>query len=345
MLRRRFAVDFTLYKAGTIGRRLERRMSLNAFSTLAEYVKHLESSPEEMESLYRDLLVEVTRFFRDRAAFDIIEGEVVPRLFEQASLDDGIRVWVPGCATGEEAYSLAILLHAYRESKKLPVDIKVFATDVHRTSLDIAANGVYGEHILNDIPPALLAHYFVRKREKYAVSPDLRQMVLFAPHNVAKDPPFTRLDLITCRNLLIYLNPPTQKKSPQPLPVRAEDRRVPLPRSEREPGGERRRVRDDQRAMEDLPQAAGCQAGVAARARSSRARRRPTLVNQRLAGATPPRSELAFPAVYEALLARFVPSGLLIDEDHQLLHAFGDGAAVSSAPRGPHHHRRPADGG
>jgi two-component system, chemotaxis family, CheB/CheR fusion protein len=332
LLRRRYAVDFTLYKPGTIARRLERRMSLSGVSTLTEYVKHLEVEPDEVEALYRDLLVEVTQFYRDRSAFDLIDKEVVPRLFQQASPDDGIRVWVPGCATGEEAYSLAVLLHAYRESRNLPVDIKVFATDVHRSSLDVAANGIYGDHIANDIAPALLSQYFIKKREKFVVSPDIRQMVLFAPHNLVKDPPFTRLDLITCRNLLIYLNPVTQKRVLSlfqfglkiggflflgPSESLAEND------GELEAVSERWKIFHKRRDVR-----LGGRLGPFHSIPDATAQ-----VNQRLSGATP-RNEMGVPAVYEALLARFVPSGLLIDEHHQLIHAFGTARRFLRLPEG-----------
>ncbi|MGC8638248.1 MAG: chemotaxis protein CheB [Isosphaeraceae bacterium] len=332
LLRRRFAVDFTLYKPGTIARRLERRMSLCAIGTLADYVKHLEEAPDEVEALYRDLLVEVTQFFRDHLAFDLIEKEVIPRLFEQSSPDDGIRVWVPGCATGEEAYSVAILLHAYREFRNLPVDIKVFATDVHRSSLDVAANGIYGEHIANDVAPALLSRYFIKKREKFVVSPELRQMVLFAPHNLVKDPPFTRLDLITCRNLLIYLNPPTQKRVLSLFQFGLKtDGFLFLGPSESladndgefEALSERWKIFQKRRDVR-----LGGRLGPFHSVPDAVAQ-----VNQRLS-VSPARSELAVPAVYEALLARFVPSGLLVDEHHQLLHAFGTARRYLRLPEG-----------
>ncbi|MBL8800170.1 MAG: PAS domain-containing protein, partial [Planctomycetia bacterium] len=211
-LRDAYGIDFSHYKASTVSRRIERRLLLNRAHDLDDYVERLRADPEELNALYHDLLIGVTRFFRDAEAFARLGREVLPGLLSGLEPADDFRVWVAGCATGEEAYSLAILIQEQVEALGRPVNVKLFATDVHRASLDFAGAGCYTEAQLADVSPERLARWFVHKRDGYQVSHDLRQLVVFAPHNVIKDAPFTKLDLITCRNMLIYLQPPAQKK-------------------------------------------------------------------------------------------------------------------------------------
>ena len=335
LLRKTFGVDFTHYKPGTIARRLERRMSLNSLTNLKEYIEFVEQNPAEIETLHRDLLVEVTQFFRDQPAFDVIRNEVIPRLFEQADRDEGIRVWVPGCATGEEAYSLAILLHSYREAAKLPVDIKIFATDVHRTSLEIAASGEFSEESLLDLPPIFQDRYFVRRRNKFVVSPDLRKLVLFAPQNLTKDPPFTKLDLISCRNVLIYLNAQSQRKILTLFQfglkvggylMLGPSESLPDPEHDFEVIDSHWKIFRKQREL----RATGHDRMSIFQPVSTTAQD----VNQKLFGGGLPRSELNVPAAYEALLASFVPAGLLVDSSHNLLHIFGNASKFLKMPEG-----------
>ena len=212
LLRAKFGIDFVHYKPTTVGRRIERRMTINQFENLHQYIDHLKTDPDELNTLYKDLLIGVTQFFRDPEAFQRLEEEIVPNLVNDAG-EDGLRIWVPGCATGEEAYSLAILFHEYVESKSQNVEVKVFATDVHKDSLDRAGAGVYGEGSLTDMRPDRLERYFTPKDGYYHLATELRKMVIFAPHNIVSDPPFTRIDLVSCRNLLIYLRPAAQHKS------------------------------------------------------------------------------------------------------------------------------------
>jgi two-component system CheB/CheR fusion protein len=211
MLQEEFGLDFTHYKPSTITRRIERRLALAHSQNIDEYVDHLRRDRSELDVLYRDLLIGVTRFFRDEEAFDLLEHKVLPELLQRAPREMPLRFWVAGCATGEEAYSLAILLHDLI-AKFGPRQVKIFATDVHRGSLEHAARGVYEEETVGAVPPDRLARYFLRVGSAYQVVPDLRQTIVFAQHNVIKDAPFTRVDLIACRNLLIYLQPPAQQK-------------------------------------------------------------------------------------------------------------------------------------
>lgn len=212
LLREGYGIDFSQYRAATVDRRIDRRLQISCTASLAEYARRLEKDPNEVNALYKDLLIGVTRFMRDREAFTSLAA-ILPQLVQQ-TVDRGeeFRVWVAGCATGEEAYSVAILVRECLINLGKDIPVKVFATDVHRGSLEFASTALYPEDSLADIGPERLAHYFIQKGDSYQVSPELRRMVVFAPHNVLKDAPFTKLDLITCRNLLIYFQPNAQKK-------------------------------------------------------------------------------------------------------------------------------------
>jgi two-component system CheB/CheR fusion protein len=211
MLEEQFGIDFTHYKPSTITRRIERRLALAQSTDIEEYVDRLRSDRNELDVLYRDLLIGVTRFFRDQEAFEMLETSVLPELLAQEPRSEPVRIWVAGCATGEEAYSLAIALQDLMlKTGERPV--KIFATDVHGGSLDRATRAIYEGDALANVSPERLERYFVRIGDAYQVVPDLRKMIVFAQHNVMKDAPFTRVDLITCRNLLIYLQPAAQQK-------------------------------------------------------------------------------------------------------------------------------------
>ena len=211
-LQNAYGIDFTHYKPSTVVRRIERRLQLTQTASLETYVEKLSRDTAELDELFHDLLIGVTRFFRDEGAFEIIEQRIIPELVERAAPNEELRVWVAGCATGEEAYSIAILMHEELRKRGSRCRIKILATDLHRGSLDFASRGLYTEDRVNRVRPDLLARYFDKRGQNYQVSPELRQTVVFAPHNVIKDAPFTRIDLVTCRNLLIYLQPLAQRK-------------------------------------------------------------------------------------------------------------------------------------
>ncbi|MDP9151397.1 MAG: ATP-binding protein [Myxococcota bacterium] len=212
MLETEFGLDFTHYKPSTVTRRIERRLALARAHDIEPYVATLRRERAELDILYGDLLIGVTRFFRNEEAFEALENDVLPELLGRGRRDVPFRAWIAGCATGEEAYSLAITLQeAMARVGERP--IKIFATDVHRGSLERAARGVYEAEAVANVSPERLDRYFQRVGHTYQVVPDLRQMIVFAPHNVIKDAPFTRVDMISCRNLLIYLQPPAQQKA------------------------------------------------------------------------------------------------------------------------------------
>ena len=181
LLRDAYGIDFSLYKQTTVVRRIERRLLLNQETDFERYVEQISSDPDELNSLYRDLLIGVTQFFRDREAFALLETQILPDILSKLKPEDEVRMWVAGCATGEEAYSVAILLHEQLTRLNRPLNAKIFATDVHQASLDFASNGVYSEESLTDVSPDRLKRFFTRKNNGYQVSADLRQMIVLCP--------------------------------------------------------------------------------------------------------------------------------------------------------------------
>jgi two-component system CheB/CheR fusion protein len=211
MLELEFGLDFTNYKPSTVTRRIERRLRLAQADDIQQYLARLRNERTELNILYRDLLIGVTRFFRNEEAFGILEQRVLPDLIRNCSPEKPLRIWVAGCATGEEAYSLAILLHE-QLSPLHDRSFKIFATDVHRGSLELANRGFFAEEALANVSQERRDRYFTRSVSGYQVIPELRQSIVFAPHNVIKDAPFTRVDLVSCRNMLIYFQPTVQQK-------------------------------------------------------------------------------------------------------------------------------------
>ncbi len=210
LLRARTGHHFSEYKERTFQRRVQRRMQVLQTTKLEEYAERLQHQPEEVSALFRDLLIGVTDFFRDAAAFEALEKSVIPKLFEDRGADDEIRVWVTGCSTGEEAYSIAILLREELEKRVTPPQVQIFATDIDETALSIARAARYTATIVRSVSPERLQRFFVHEAGDYRVVKGLRDMCIFSTHSVIRDPPFSRLDLISCRNLLIYMKPTLQ---------------------------------------------------------------------------------------------------------------------------------------
>jgi two-component system CheB/CheR fusion protein len=205
LLRTRLGHDFSRYKDRTFLRRVQRRMQVLQVSSLDDYTERLKADTNEAGQLFRDLLIGVTNFFRDRDAFTALETHL-PRLFEGKGADEFVRVWVTGCATGEEAYSLAMVLREHADATASAPKIQIFATDIDENALAIARTGIYPESVLSDVPPARLKRFFFREGTSYRVVKEIRDLCVFSSHSLIRDPPFSRLDLISCRNLLIYLN-------------------------------------------------------------------------------------------------------------------------------------------
>ena len=212
LLRSRTGNDFTYYKHSTIRRRIKRRMVLHQLEKMEDYVKYLQKQPGELDALFQDMLINVTSFFRDPETFEALKQEVFPILIEKRPDEHPLRIWVPGCSTGEEVYSLAIALLEFLGDRSSNLQIQIFASDIDDKAIDKARQGVYPEGIRDDIAPERLQRYFVKTPGGYQISKAIRNVCMFAAQNVTKDPPFSRLDLICCRNLMIYLGAVLQKK-------------------------------------------------------------------------------------------------------------------------------------
>jgi two-component system, chemotaxis family, CheB/CheR fusion protein len=214
LLRAHTGHDFSQYKPSTVHRRIERRMAIHQIETIDEYVRYLQQAPAEGETLFRDILIGVTNFFRDPEAFRAVKEQIIPRLFIGKSQNSVIRVWSAGCSTGEEAYSLAILMAEHQESMKQSFKVQIFASDIDSRSIAMARAGLYPASIAADISPERLKRYFSEEPDGsfFRIHKGIRDMVVFSEHNVIKDPPFSKLDLICCRNLLIYVDSELQKK-------------------------------------------------------------------------------------------------------------------------------------
>ncbi len=212
ILREQCGIDFAKYKPNMIVRRIGRRLQLMHFSDINDYIERLETDPEELDQLYRDLLIGVTRFFRDPDAFQVLSDEVLPTLVNEAN-NQTLRIWTPGCATGEETYSLAITLAETIQKQGKPLDVKIFATDAHRHSLASAATGIYSTAQVDGVSAELLANYFQPTGAGYQVRQSIRKMIVFAPQNLLKDASFTNVDLVVCRNTLIYFDTSAQQRA------------------------------------------------------------------------------------------------------------------------------------
>ena len=322
LLRVRWNLDFSHYKSSTVSRRVERRMGMHGDGDLGRYVERLTNDREELDALYRDLLIGVTRFFRDPEAMEQLESHI-PEILSRTPPGETVRAWIAGCATGEEAYSIAILLHEHLTRAQRPVACKIFATDVHRSSLEVAAAGCYPEAALADLSETRRSRYFRVEGDLRRVVPELRQMVIFAPHNLLIDAPFTQLDLVSCRNLLIYLEPPAQKKAlflfhfalkmsgllllgPSETPGELTDEFQTVDKRWR-----LYRKRRDVRLPPDVRLPLGSV---------------PPPVSTTVVARTPfvpPTTEGSLLAVYDRLLEQYMPPSFLVDESLRLVHTFG----------------------
>jgi two-component system CheB/CheR fusion protein len=324
MLETTYGIDFTHYKPSTVTRRIERRIQLARIDDLSAYVERLRKEHEELDSLYRDLLIGVTRFFRNEEAFLVMNDRVLPDLFRKAQ-DKPLRVWVAGCATGEEVYTLAILLHelAPRFGGR---QVKIFATDVHPGSLEFATRGLYTEESVAKVSNERLERYFLRRGTSYQVVPDLRQMVVFAPHNVIKDAPFTRVDLVSCRNLLIYLQPPAQQKALGHFHFALNRGGVVFLGPSESPGllahdfdAIDKRWRIYRKYTDTRTHVAASQPdSVRGDIQRRETTRRPSPISP-----APRQSVTQLLAAYDLLLDEYMPPGFLVNEQRELVHAFG----------------------
>ncbi|MEM6473950.1 MAG: CheR family methyltransferase, partial [Planctomycetota bacterium] len=335
LFRIHFEVDFALYKPATITRRIDRRVQMGGFKTLMAYAEYLEESREELNLLFRDLLVEVTEFFRDEAAFRILRTTVIPNLVENKPDNGEIRVWVPGCATGEEAYSIAMLIDEAISKSGRKIEFRVFATDVHRSSLETASLAVYPANSTTRIPSELSQKYFTQNNDLCHIKRDLRQKVIFAANDLTSDPPFTRIDLISCRNVLIYLESKIQKRiisffhfglTVGGTLFLGPSETVGDLAPEFETVDRHWRIYSKRRDIR-LPEAARLPVVPAIS----------SLVHDRTAGVASGAKAAMHPwltSAYEDLLAKHVPPSLLINQFGELLHSFGAARNFLVQPEG-----------
>ncbi|MFI3220257.1 MAG: CheR family methyltransferase, partial [Methylococcales bacterium] len=204
--------DFALYKQSTIGRRIERRMLQHNIDNIDIYARYLKENPAEARILFKELLINVTSFFRDTEAFAVLEKSILPTLCADKTDDFVFRAWVAGCSTGEEAYSIAILLREFMTKTRQEFKVQIYSTDLDEDVITVARAGFYAPNIVSDVTPDRLQRFFIKEESGYRIKKDIREMVVFATQNVIKDPPFTKLDLLSCRNLMIYLEAELQNR-------------------------------------------------------------------------------------------------------------------------------------
>ena len=212
LLRNFSRVDFSYYKHGTVKRRITRRMFLRKINTVEGYLQCLRKDKDELEALFNDVLINVTGFFRDPDAYDALKKTAFPRLLSNKDPNSPVRIWVPGCSTGEEAYSLAIALLEYMAQKEVQLQVQIFATDVSDRIIDRSRLGIYPESIAMDLSAERLRRHFQKVNGDYQISKTIRDMCVFAKQDITKDPPFSKIDMISCRNVMIYMGQVLQKR-------------------------------------------------------------------------------------------------------------------------------------
>lgn len=326
-------IDFTHYKPSTVTRRIERRCLIAGYRDLDSYIHRLETSEEERGALRNDLLITVTRFFRDGEAWRLLEESILPELIQKIGPKQTLRIWITACATGEEAYSMAILLRELIDKKQSPIDAKIFATDIDQVALSKASSGVYPASIINELGEERLNRFFTPKDDSsFEVSRSLREMIIFASHNLAKDAGFTHMDLVTCRNVLIYMQPELQDQVLRNLHFalkakgvlflgesetlgKIEDEFIPLHRKWKI----YQKVRDVK-----LPLATQSVAALSIK----------QLRSYPAVAAPPPRFDPLLEAAFKTRLTQEKTTCLLSDRQNQLLYVCGDALNLLTVPNG-----------
>ena len=330
LLRDDTGIDFTHYRSSTLFRRITRRMALQKIDVASDYTRLLQESADERSALYHDILINVTSFFRDPDMFQALVDQVLPRTFSKRSAHEPVRVWVIGCSTGEEAYSVAIVFQEFAERNGIAVPIQVFATDLNDRAIAKARLGVYAKDIEQDVSPERLRRYFSEVDGHYRVSKTIRDMCIFARHNLLADPPFSRMDLVTCRNLLIYIDPVLQQKI-IPIFHYALKPRGALVLGGSETIGSHRDLFDTDDARQrifrrkDGATRLAFGAGAPAEGGGPRAE---TRANDAVHGADMQRE------AERVLLMRYAPAGVIVNAELEIVHVHGDTGAYLSPARG-----------
>ena len=336
MLRDDYQIDFSIYKPDQVNRRIERRQNLSNLKSTEDYFELIKRNPEEKTALLGDLLIGVTSFFRDKDAYEILQHEALSKLISSKEDGEEIRIWIAGCATGEEAYSIAILIEEAIRRANREVKVKLFATDVHRAAVDTAAAGIFSEDAMRTMPQDLREKYFIRTHDHYQVIASLRQKLVFVRHNLMYDAPFTRMDLITCRNLIIYLQENAKNKvlslfhfslnAGGFLFLGSSEGLGPLEdefKSVSDTWRLYRKLRDVQLASLKTQRSTFGEVALLRRPQSP-ARPQSRLTESRLQQA------------YDLILNRMLPAGFLVDYQLRLLHTFGNGGDFLVPQTGRH---------
>lgn len=330
LFKKHYNIEFTYYKPSTINRRINRRIKMAQCASLEEYADYLLNNLEELDQLYQDLLIGVTNFFRDKDTFTYLEKHVLPRILEADKKE--IRIWVAACATGQEAYTIAMLAQEVMDALKISKEIKIFATDIHKASIDIASKGAYDVDIEQDVPKKYIKKYFKKQNDQYRISRHIRNMVVFAVQDIIKDPPFTNLDFITCRNILIYLSNSTQQHIFQLFHFALKgDGFLMLGNSESISGSE-----DEFKTLSSLFKVyQKIDIKINYNLHKTNFIESNTLQNyyeNNNAGLMRKESDLI--TAYELLIKEYTKNGLLINEQYDLLHVMGNANEFLSVPTG-----------
>ena len=331
LLHRKFGIDFDQYKPAMFGRRLARRMSLIKESEVDSYVELLERDSDELKHLYEDLLIGVTEFFRDPESFEELQHRVLPGVVASAMEHGELRVWVAPCATGEEAYTLAILIDELIQQRQISLTVKIFATDVNEACIETASRGLYQKDRLANVSHARLKKYFTQNEDGYQICSNLRQQVVFATHDILQDAPFTKLNLVSCRNLLIYWKPGVKKKALSLFNFSLRDSGTLFlgpSESTAELESAYEAINEKWRIYRKIAPVRFSQVEMSINTSSKMLKR----LSDPPAAENVKEKELA--AVYDCLLEDYMPAGLLIDQAHQVLHIFGDAAGLLQYRRG-----------
>ncbi len=318
LLNNQFGIDFDQYESEAFGRRVQRRMCLMKELDFEKYLVRIAAAPTELKRLYSDLLIGVTEFFRGSDAFRELRLRVLPPMLDQAAASGEFRVWIAACASGEEAYSIAIIIDEILETRPYSLDVKIFATDVNEDCVDVASRGVYPAECIQNVSAARLERYFEKTDEGYRVCPHLRQRIVFARHNLLDDAPFTKMNLIACRNLLIYLKSEARKKILSLFNFSLKtDGTLFLGPSESLAGlaDEFRIINDKWRIFRKISAVKSSTVRLVGKSSP-----RPVLPR---AGNPNKIHDSDLISVYDELLVEYMPSGLLIDANNQIIHVFG----------------------
>jgi len=328
-------VDFSCYKENTIIRRLEKRISINRFEKIEDYIKFLLNNSKEINILFNELLIGVTRFFRDEAAFNSLKSQVISKIIESAPSNKEIRVWVAACSTGEEAYSLAILFKECMAEYNANREVKIFATDLDKNSLEFASTGFYPDNIVADVSAERIAKYFSKKEGGYQINENIRSMIVFARQNIINDPPFSKLDLVSCRNFLIYVNPDTQQKIFSLFSMALNDNGHLFLGSSESLGNMSEGFKTIDTKSKIFQKQSNykpvVQQGLK---RSSEYKNYPELLHASSLMKTPKGKNRFLEIMFDQIMVDYLPPSVVIDENYDILHTINDVNGYLSIPSG-----------